>query len=128
MDELNQVSNPNGAHGMHGEQNMGMHDEENYDTPDTAKDDSNSIYTLSDVPLIVSVELGQSEITIHDLLQIQSGSVIELDKLAGEPLEVLVNGRLVSRGEVVVINENYGLRLTDIINPDDQSKVKTQDD
>jgi len=89
---------------------------------------SSSIYNYSDVPLTVSVELGVSEINIHDLLQIQKGSVIELDKLAGEPLEVLVNGRLVSRGEVVVINENYGLRLTDIINPDDQSKVKTQDD
>lgn len=76
---------------------------------------------LLDVPLNVTVELGRSEIVLRELLQIGQGSVLELEKLAGEPLEVLVNERLVSKGEVVVVNEKYGIRLTDIIDPLDSS-------
>jgi flagellar motor switch protein FliN/FliY len=72
---------------------------------------------ILDIPLKVSVELGRSKVVIKDLLQLGQGSVIELDKLAGEPLEVLVNGKLVARGEVVVVNEKFGIRLTDIISP-----------
>lgn len=72
---------------------------------------------ILDIPLKLSVELGRSEILIKDLLQLGQGSVLELDKLAGEPLEVLVNGKLVARGEVVVINEKFGIRLTDIVSP-----------
>ncbi|MBF0300413.1 MAG: flagellar motor switch protein FliN [Oligoflexia bacterium] len=72
---------------------------------------------LLGVPLKVSVELGRATVLIKDLLQLGQGSVLELDKLAGEPLEVLVNGQLVARGEVVVVNEKFGLRLTDIISP-----------
>ena len=72
---------------------------------------------ILDIPLKVSVELGRSKIVIKDLLQLGQGSIIELDKLAGEPLEVLVNGKLVARGEVVVSNEKFGIRLTDIISP-----------
>ncbi|MCT4642819.1 MAG: flagellar motor switch protein FliN [Bacteriovoracaceae bacterium] len=72
---------------------------------------------ILDIPLKVSVELGRSQVVIKDLLQLGQGSVIELDKLAGEPLEVLVNGKLVARGEVVVVNEKFGIRLTDIISP-----------
>ena len=78
---------------------------------------SQSLDFILDVPLRVSVELGRTELTIKDLLQLGTGSVLELEKLAGEPLEILVNRRLVSRGEVVVINEKYGIRLTDIIDP-----------
>lgn len=74
---------------------------------------------LLDVPMSVSVELGRTEIQLRDLLQIGAGAVLELNKLAGEPLEVLVNDRLVSKGEVVVVNEKYGIRLTDIIDPVD---------
>ena len=75
---------------------------------------------LNDVPMTVTVELGVGNITIKDLLQLGQGSVLELDKLAGEPLEVKVNDRLISKGEVVVLNEKYGVRLTDVINPDDK--------
>ena len=67
----------------------------------------------------VTVELGVGGVTIKDLLQLQKGSVLELDKLAGEPLEVRVNNKLVSKGEVVVINKRYGIRLTDVISPED---------
>ena len=75
---------------------------------------------LNDVPMTVTVELGVGNITIKDLLQLGQGSVLELNKLAGEPLEVKVNDRLISKGEVVVLNEKYGIRLTDVINPDDK--------
>lgn len=72
---------------------------------------------ILDIPLEVSVELGRNKMLINDLLQLGQGSVIELNKLAGEPLEVLINGRLVARGEVVVLHDKFGVRLTDIISP-----------
>lgn len=72
---------------------------------------------ILDIPLTVTVELGRSKMLIHDLLQLGQGSVIELTKMVGEPLEVLVNDKLVARGEVVVVNEKFGVRLTDIISP-----------
>ena len=72
---------------------------------------------ILDIPLKVTVELGRTEVQIKDLLQLGQGSVLELDKLAGEPLEILVNGKLVAKGEVVVVNEKFGIRLTDIISP-----------
>ncbi len=68
-----------------------------------------------DIPLRVSVELGRSKILVEDLLKLHKGSVLELNKLAGEPLEVLVNDRVVAKGEVIVINEKFGVRLTDIV-------------
>lgn len=70
-----------------------------------------------DIPLEVTVELGRTRIIINDLLQLGQGSVIELTKLAGEPMEILVNQKLIARGEVVVVNEKFGVRLTDIISP-----------
>ena len=72
---------------------------------------------ILDIPLKVTVELGRTTVIIKDLLQLGQGSVLELDKLAGEPLEILVNGKLVAKGEVVVVNEKFGIRLTDIISP-----------
>ncbi len=72
---------------------------------------------ILDIPLKVSVELGRTQIIVKDLLQLGQGSVLELDKLAGEPLEILVNGKLIAKGEVVVVNEKFGIRLTDIISP-----------
>ena len=72
---------------------------------------------LLDIPLEVAVELGRTRMLIKDLLQLGQGSVIELDKIAGEPMEILVNNKLVARGEVVVVNEKFGIRLTDIISP-----------
>ena len=75
---------------------------------------------ILDIPLKVTVELGRTQVVIKDLLQLGQGSVLELDKLAGEPLEILVNGKLVAKGEVVVVNEKFGIRLTDIISPVDR--------
>ncbi len=72
---------------------------------------------LLDIPLEVSVEVGRTKLLINDLLQLGQGSVIELNKLAGEPMEILVNNKLIARGEVVVVNEKFGIRLTDIISP-----------
>ncbi|GAB4387967.1 MAG: hypothetical protein Kow0025_04540 [Thermodesulfovibrionales bacterium] len=77
---------------------------------------------LLDIPLVVTVELGRTRMLINDLLQLGQGSVIELDKLAGEPMEILVNDKLVARGEVVVINEKFGIRLTDIMSPTERLK------
>ena len=76
-----------------------------------------SMDLILDIPLTVAVELGRSKMLINDLLQLGQGSVIELTKLVGEPLEVLVNQKLVARGEVVVVNEKFGVRLTDIVSP-----------
>lgn len=72
---------------------------------------------ILDIPLVVSVELGRSSIQVGELLQLAQGSIVELTKLAGEPLDVLVHGKLVARGEAVVINDQFGVRLTDIVSP-----------
>jgi flagellar motor switch protein FliN/FliY len=72
---------------------------------------------ILDIPLKVTVEVGRTSLVVKDILQLGQGSVLELDKLAGEPLEVLVNGKLIARGEVVVVNEKFGIRLTDIVSP-----------
>jgi flagellar motor switch protein FliN/FliY len=72
---------------------------------------------ILDIPLTLTVELGRSRMLISDLLQLGQGSVVELSKIAGEPMEVYVNQRLIARGEVVVVNEKFGVRLTDIISP-----------
>jgi flagellar motor switch protein FliN/FliY len=70
---------------------------------------------IMDIPLTLNVELGRSQLLISELLQLGQGSVIELTKLAGEPMDVFVNQRLVARGEVVVVNEKFGVRLTDVV-------------
>jgi flagellar motor switch protein FliN len=75
---------------------------------------------LLDVPLDLSVELGRARMSIQDLLNLSPGSVIELDKIAGEPLDFMVNGRLVARGEAVVVNDKFGVRITDIISPSER--------
>jgi flagellar motor switch protein FliN/FliY len=72
---------------------------------------------ILDIPLQVTVELGRKRLLVHDLLQLSQGSVIELSKQIGEPFEVLVNHKLIARGEVVVINDKFGVRITDIISP-----------
>ena len=81
------------------------------------KFDDRGIDLLLDIPLEVSVEVGRSRILVRDLLQLQEGSLVELDKLAGEPLDLYVNSRLIARGEAVVVNEKFGLRLTDVVSP-----------
>ncbi len=77
---------------------------------------------ILDVPVTVSMEVGNTKISIRNLLQLNQGSVIELDRLAGEPMDVLVNKTLIARGEVVVVNDKFGLRLTDIISPAERVK------
>jgi flagellar motor switch protein FliN/FliY len=77
---------------------------------------------ILDIPVSISMEVGSTEISIRNLLQLNQGSVIELDRLAGEPLDVLVNGTLVAHGEVVVVNEKFGIRLTDVISPSERIK------
>ncbi|MCG5515002.1 MULTISPECIES: flagellar motor switch protein FliN [unclassified Ectothiorhodospira] len=72
---------------------------------------------ILDVPVTISMEIGRTKIPIRNLLQLNQGSVVELDRLAGEPLDVMVNGTLVAHGEVVVVNEKFGIRLTDVISP-----------
>jgi flagellar motor switch protein FliN/FliY len=77
---------------------------------------------ILDIPVSISMEVGNTEITIRNLLQLNQGSVIELDRLAGEPLDVLVNGTLIAHGEVVVVNDKFGIRLTDVISPSERIK------
>lgn len=80
-------------------------------------DDTRNLQLILDIPLKVTVELGRTKMVVSELLNLGQGSVIELNKLAGEPMEVLVNDKLVARGEAVVVNEKFGVRLTDIISP-----------
>jgi flagellar motor switch protein FliN/FliY len=75
---------------------------------------------ILDIPVQLTVELGRTKIPIRNLLQLAQGSVVELDRLAGEPLDVLVNGCLIAQGEVVVVNDKFGIRLTDVISPDER--------
>lgn len=81
------------------------------DAPDAPR----SVEFLLDVPLLVTVELGRSKMRIADLLKLSKGSVVELDKIAGEPLDLRVNGQLVARGEAVIVNDKFGVRLTDVL-------------
>ena len=71
--------------------------------------------TILDIPVTISMEVGRSNISIRNLLQLNQGSVVELERVAGEPLDVLVNGTLIAHGEVVVVNDKFGIRLTDVI-------------
>lgn len=77
---------------------------------------------ILDIPVQISMEVGNASITIRNLLQLNQGSVIELDRLAGEPLDVLVNGTLIAHGEVVVVNDKFGIRMTDVISPSERIK------
>jgi len=77
--------------------------------------DFSKLKMILDIPLKVSVELGRTKMLVNDLLQLGQGSVIELDKIAGEPMEILINDKLVAMGEVVVVNEKFGVRLTDVV-------------
>jgi len=78
-------------------------------------DEKRKLDTILDIPVTISMEVGRSKINIRNLLQLNQGSVVELDRVAGEPLDVLVNGTLIAHGEVVVVNDKFGIRLTDVI-------------
>jgi len=79
-----------------------------------------SVEFLLDVPLQVTVELGRTKMRIADLLRLAKGSVVELDKLAGEPLDLRVNGQLIARGEAVIVNDKFGVRLSDVLSPSER--------
>jgi flagellar motor switch protein FliN len=84
------------------------------------KGEPRTIEFLLDVTLQITVEVGRARMTIQDILQLGQGSVVELEKLAGEPLDIYLNGKQVARGEAVIVNEKFGVRLTDIISPEDR--------
>ncbi len=81
-----------------------------------------NLNVILDVPVVISMEIGRTNISIRNLLQLNQGSVVELERFAGEPLDVLVNGMLIAHGEVVVINDKFGIRLTDVISPSERVK------
>lgn len=85
-------------------------------------ENSPNLDVILDIPVTLAMEVGSTNISIRNLLQLNQGSVIELDRLAGEPLDVLVNGTLIAHGEVVVVNEKFGIRLTDVISPAERIK------
>ncbi len=80
-------------------------------------DNDRNLDVILDIPVTLSMEIGRTRLPIRNLLQLNQGSVVELERLAGEPMDVLVNGTLIAHGEVVVINERYGIRLTDVVSP-----------
>ena len=81
-----------------------------------------NLEVILDIPVTLSMEVGRTEVPIQDLLALNRGSVVELDRIAGEPMDVLINGTLIAHGEVVVINEKFGIRLTDVISPSERVK------
>ncbi|MEH6625198.1 MAG: flagellar motor switch protein FliN [Motiliproteus sp.] len=82
--------------------------------------DNPDLDVILDIPVTISMEVGSTEIAIRNLLQLSQGSVIELDRMAGEPLDIKVNGTLIAHGEVVVVNERFGIRLTDVVSPSER--------
>lgn len=99
--------------GMDGVQTAEL-EELNEDT-EVSDDDKRKLDAILDIPVTISMEVGRSQISIRNLLQLNQGSVVELERVAGEPLDVLVNGTLIAHGEVVVVNDKFGIRLTDVI-------------
>lgn len=91
-------------------------------TPTTSNAAGNDINMILDIPVQLTVELGRTRIPIKHILQLAQGSVVELDALAGEPMDVLVNGYLIAQGEVVVVNDKFGIRLTDIVTPSERMR------
>jgi flagellar motor switch protein FliN/FliY len=91
-------------------------------TPTTGNAAGNDINMILDIPVQLTVELGRTRIPIKHILQLAQGSVVELDALAGEPMDVLVNGYLIAQGEVVVVNDKFGIRLTDIVTPSERMR------
>jgi len=90
--------------------------------PTTATSAGNDINMILDIPVQLTVELGRTRIPIKHILQLAQGSVVELDAMAGEPMDVLVNGYLIAQGEVVVVNDKFGIRLTDIVTPSERMR------
>ncbi len=95
---------------------------ENLNDDAVESDEEINLDVILDVPVDISMEIGRTKISIRNLLKLNQGSVIELDRLAGEPMDVLVNGTLIAHGEVVVVNDKFGIRLTDVISPVERIK------
>lgn len=91
-------------------------------TSSSSKDEDVNLEVILDIPVTIAMEVGSTKINIRNLLQLNQGSVIELDRMAGEPLDIKVNGTLIAHGEVVVVNEKFGIRLTDVISPAERVK------
>ncbi|MFT6985369.1 MAG: flagellar motor switch protein FliN/FliY [Psychromonas sp.] len=87
-----------------------------------SKEEHDRLGSILDIPVTISMEVGRSKINIRNLLQLNQGSVVELERVAGEPLDVLVNGTLIAHGEVVVVNDKFGIRLTDVISQTERIK------
>ena len=94
----------------------------NFGSPASPSSAGNDISMILDIPVQLTVELGRTRIPIKNILQLAQGSVVELDALAGEPMDVLVNGFLIAQGEVVVVNDKFGIRLTDIVTPSERMR------
>ncbi|CRZ57547.1 flagellar motor switch protein FliN [Vibrio cholerae] len=90
--------------------------------PPITDDERRKLDTIMDIPVTISMEVGCSKISIRNLLQLNQGSVVELDRIAGESLDVMVNGTLIAHGEVVVVNDKFGIRLTDVISQTERIK------
>ena len=95
------------------------------EVPKSSSGEDVNLDVILDVPVTISMEIGRTQVNIRNLLQLNQGSVVELDRLAGEPMDVLVNGTLVAHGEVVVVNEKFGIRLTDVISPSERVRRLT---
>lgn len=95
---------------------------QNLQADDNSNGETANLEAILDIPVSLSVEIGQTKISIKNLLQLNQGSVVELERLAGEPLDVKVNNTLVAHGEIVVVNEKYGIRLTDIVSTHERVK------
>jgi flagellar motor switch protein FliN/FliY len=105
-----------------GEENYESAEFENLTNEDLTSIGERSLDMILDIPVTMSVEIGRSRINISNLLKLNQGSVVELDRLAGEPMDVMVNGTLIAHGEVVVVNEKFGIRLTDVVTPSERVK------
>jgi len=89
-------------------------------TQGSTADETPNLEVVLDIPVTMTMEVGRTEISIRNLLQLNQGSVVELDRLAGEPLDVMINGTVIAHGEVVVVNDKYGIRMTDVVSPADR--------
>ena len=87
-------------------------------TPTPQIPDNEKLRALENIEVVMSIEVGRAKITISELLRLNEGSVVELDRLAGEPLDILVNGTMIAKGEIVMVGERYGIRFTDIVDPE----------
>ena len=116
-DDWAQALQEQSSSGMSGDFAAGAPHFDNVDSGSTAQND---ISMVLDIPVQLSVELGRTKVPIKYILQLGQGSIVELDALAGEPMDVLVNGYLIAQGEVVVVNEKFGIRLTDIVTPSER--------